>query len=59
MSAPMSSEYGSSQMGLKSFSLLNDVNSISLDDQLFQYDSASDALINREAPWKKELVYLV
>lgn len=43
-----------SSIALKSFSLANDVLSISPQDEIFKYDAALNTKINKEAPWTKE-----
>ncbi|KZS99242.1 putative COP9 signalosome subunit 5 CSN5 [Sistotremastrum niveocremeum HHB9708] len=46
-----------STTALKSFSLLNDIQTISPQDEIFKYDQEKDAQINREAPWSKDPHY--
>ena len=45
----------SSNIALKTFSLANDIQEISPQDQIYAFDVEADKQINRESPWAKEL----
>lgn len=49
----------SSGTALKTFSLTNNILSISPEDAIYKYDKEEDRKINREAPWSKEYAYFM
>jgi COP9 signalosome complex subunit 5 len=44
----------SSSTALKTFSLTNDIQTLSAQDDLFKYDKDKDKAINNQAPWRRE-----
>jgi hypothetical protein len=46
----------SSNTALKSFSLANDVLTVSPQDEIYKFDVERNKKINRDAPWTKESV---
>ena len=46
----------SSSTALKTFSLANDILEVSPQDEIYRFDPAANAKLNRESPWTKECV---
>jgi COP9 signalosome complex subunit 5 len=44
----------SSSTALQSFSLANDISTISPQDKIYKFDVEANRRINQEAPWDKE-----
>jgi hypothetical protein len=51
-----SAAMSSSRTALQSFSLANNVSSLSPQDEIYRFDAEANKRINRDAPWAKESV---